>query len=100
MLLRTLLADQTVRLEYDVERTDSARQVLAYVYLPTGALLNAELLKEGLGRANPDVPFRMLEEFQRHEREARTQRRGLWAADSGPGDAVPAPRPPGPPVIR
>jgi micrococcal nuclease len=97
VLLRKLLADQTVRLEYDVERIDSASRPLAYVYLSTGALLNAELLKEGLGRANPDVPFKMLEEFQRYEREARAQRRGLWATDSGPGDAAPVPRPPSPP---
>jgi micrococcal nuclease len=93
VFLRTLLTNRTIRLEYDAVRTDAARRLLAYVYTANGTLVNAALLKEGLGRTNAEVPFKMLEEFRRAERDAQTARRGLWAA-KGPPSPPGVPRAP------
>jgi endonuclease YncB( thermonuclease family) len=44
-----------------------------------GTLLNAEIIKQGYGRALTRYPFSRMEHFRQLEREAREQRRGLWA---------------------
>jgi endonuclease YncB( thermonuclease family) len=106
VLLRRLIGNQAVRLEYDRARTDSAGTALAYVYLADGTSLNAEVLKSGAGRLNTTVAFARADEFRQYELEARTAGRGLW---SGRPPAVPtqaspapggAPRPPGDVIIR
>jgi micrococcal nuclease len=70
---------QIVRLEYDITRTDRFSRTLAYVYLPDGTLLNAEIVRQGYGNAYTDFPFKFLDAFRAYEREAREARRGLWA---------------------
>ena len=70
---------KVVRLEYDVERKDRFGRTLAYVYLPDGTFLNAEIVKQGYGHAYTQFPFRYLGQFQGYEREARAAGRGLWA---------------------
>ena len=67
------------RLEYDQERTDRYGCTLAYVYLEDGTFLNAEIIRQGFGHAYTRFPFRYADEFRAYEREAREQRRGLWA---------------------
>lgn len=71
-----------VRLEADPADSDRDKygRLLRYVYLEDGRLLNAELIKEGYGFAYTLFPFGKLEEFRRHEAEARSAGRGLWAA--------------------
>jgi hypothetical protein len=44
---------------------------LAYVFLEDGALLNAEIIKQGYGFTYTRFPFAGMEEFRRFEREAR-----------------------------
>ena len=51
-------------------------RTLAYVYLPDGTFLNAEIIRQG--HAYTQFPFRYLNEFRALEREARAGR-GLWA---------------------
>jgi endonuclease YncB( thermonuclease family) len=51
---------------------------LAYVFLPDGTFLNAEIVKQGYGQAYVQYPFKYLDEFRGYEREAREARRGLW----------------------
>ena len=88
---RSLAQDKTVRLEYDTQRTDKYGRTLAYVYLPDGALLNAEIIRQGYGHAYTVFPFRYLEQFRGYEREAREAQRGLWAASAAtPVTARPA----------
>src|SRR5207244_169416 len=41
------LGDQTVELEFDVERRDRYGRLLAYLWLPDGTLFNADILREG-----------------------------------------------------
>lgn len=76
---RRLAQGKRVRLSYDQERKDRYGRTLAYVYLEDGTLLNAEIIRQGYGQVLTRFPFRYLEEFRAYEREARGQRRGLWA---------------------
>lgn len=73
---------KTVRLEYDQTRRDKYDRLLAYVYLEDGTFVNAEIVKQGYGHAYTRFPFKYLEEFREYEREAREQKRGLWAEES------------------
>jgi micrococcal nuclease len=71
-------------LEYDqannhIEHKDRYGRTLAYVFLDDGTLLNAEIIRQGYGHALTRYPFSRMEEFRRLERDAREQRRGLWA---------------------
>ena len=107
LFLRSFIAALRVALEYDTVRADGATSALAYVYLPNGTCLNAEVLKRGLGRLNSELPFRRLEEFRGYEREAQAAGRGLWAqatAADVPQQAAPpdtaVPRPPSRLIIR
>ena len=94
---KRLLEGRRARLEYDQERTDRYGRTLAYVYLPNGTFANAEIVRQGYGHAYTRFPFRYLEEFRRHEREARQGERGLWGAQCeeaqqvrAAGDELPA----------
>jgi len=77
---RRLAQGRSVRLEYDQETSDRYGRTLAYVYLPDGTFLNAEIIRQGYGHAYTRFPFRYQAEFLALEREARAQGRGLWAA--------------------
>ena len=77
---RRLVDGKRVRLEYDWERTDRYGRTLAYVYLPDGTFVNAEIIRQGYGHAYTRFPFRDLDRFRQFEREARQAGRGLWGA--------------------
>lgn len=75
-----------VRLELDAlssrrgDGKDRYSRTLAYVFLQDGTHLNAEIIRQGYGFAvSGSPPLKYQEEFRRLEREAREQRRGLWA---------------------
>ncbi|NLG69768.1 MAG: nuclease-like protein [Firmicutes bacterium] len=84
---RRLLPPGTrVTLELDVQQRDRYGRMLAYVYLPDGRMLNAELLRTGLAQLMtipPKVGY--VDLFVRLQREAREAGRGLW------GEVAPAP---------
>lgn len=82
---RTLLQGQRVRLEYGEEAYDKYGRVLAYLYLPDGRMINAELIKAGLAYAYTRYPFKYQKEFVQYEAEARGAGLGLWA-DQGLGE--------------
>jgi micrococcal nuclease len=70
-----------VRLEFDgAQRKDRYGRTLTYVFLEDGTLLNAEIINQGYGFAYSRFPFARMEDFRRLEREAREQKRGLWAS--------------------
>ena len=75
---------KVVRLEFDAERKDRFGRTLAYVYLPDGTFLNAELVKQGYGHAYTQFPFRYLNlnQFRNYEREARDAGNGLWGDEN------------------
>lgn len=78
-----MLEGKRVRLEYDQERRDRYGRTLAYVYLADGTFANAEIIRRGYGHAYTRFPFRHMEQFRQFEREARTNRRGLWGTAVG-----------------
>ena len=75
-----------VRLELIEEQTrDRYKRLLAYIYLPDGRMLNAELIVHGCGYADPRFDHPRKREFAALQREARAERRGLWK-DARPED--------------
>jgi len=82
--IRRMVEGKRVRLEFDQANAatghkDRYQRTLAYVFVEDGTLLNTEIIKQGYGHAYTWFPFARAEEFRRYEREAREQRRGLWA---------------------
>lgn len=75
-----MIEGKEVRLEYDQQERNSYGQLLAYVYLLDGTFLNAEIIKQGYGRADTRLPFKYLKDFQNYEKEAQETKSGLWAA--------------------
>lgn len=76
---KKLLPPRTqVRLEFDWQMRDKYHRLLAYVYLKDGTFLNAEIIKQGYGHAYTKYPFKYLEEFREHEKQARERGLGLW----------------------
>jgi micrococcal nuclease len=76
---RSLVEGKTVRLEFDVEKRDKYKRLLAYVYLPDGTFVNAEIVKQGyasLMTYPPNVKY--ADEFRRLYQQARELRSGLW----------------------
>lgn len=79
---RSLAEGRRVRLEFDpAAGRDPYGRTLAYVYLEDGTFLNAEIIRQGYGFAETRWPHAYLEEFRGLEREARDNRRGLWARE-------------------
>lgn len=76
---RNMVEGEMVRLEYDTQRRDRYGRLLAYVYLPDGTFLNAEIIKQGYGFAYTRFPFKYMDQFRQYERSARESGAGLWA---------------------
>jgi micrococcal nuclease len=79
--------NQDVRLEFDAANTgrnnkDESGQMLAYVYTRDGALLNGELLREGLAFVRSLDEFKMSGDFRAIERDAMQGLRGVWGSGS------------------
>src|SRR5215467_7364588 len=80
---RKLVEGKKVRLEFDpsspnTSHKDSRKRTLAYVFLADGTFLNAELVKQGYAFIIPGFVHKYREQFERLEREARENKRGLW----------------------
>ena len=76
---KNLVEGKRVRLEFDVERFDKYKRILAYVYLADGTFLNAAIIEQGyasLMTYPPNVKYADL--FLRLYRQARENKRGLW----------------------
>ncbi len=76
---KKLVEGKRVRLEFDVERYDKYKRLLAYVYLLNGTFLNAEIVQQGyasLMTYPPNVKYADL--FLKLYTEARQNQRGLW----------------------
>ena len=73
-----LVEGKKVRLEFDRQRTDKYKRLLAYVYV-SDIMLNAELVRQGYAQVTtspPNVKYQEL--FLQLQREAREAKRGLW----------------------
>ncbi len=78
---RSLLAGENyIYLEFDVQKRDRYRRILAYAYLSDGRMINELMLKAGyasLMTVPPNVKYKG--RFLKAYREARFMKRGLWA---------------------
>ncbi|MDD5107927.1 MAG: thermonuclease family protein [Candidatus Omnitrophica bacterium] len=76
---KKLVEGKRARLEFDVDRYDKYKRILAYVYLEDGTFVNAKIVEEGyasLMTYPPNVKYADL--FLRLNRQARENKRGLW----------------------
>ena len=74
-----LIQGKTVRLEYDRERYDRYGRLLAYLFLPDGALVNLVVVRQGLARVYSQAPnLRHQEDLNAAQQEAMAAGRGLW----------------------
>jgi micrococcal nuclease len=76
---KNLVEGKRVSMEFDVEKYDKYKRLLAYVYLKDGTFVNAEIVKQGyasLMTFPPNVKY--VDLFLKLYREAREDRRGLW----------------------
>ena len=80
---RRMASGKIVRLEPDPQgdTRDTYGRLLRYVYLPDGALLNAEIIRQGYGHAYTRFPYAEMDSFRALEREAREAGRGLWGTE-------------------
>ena len=78
---RSLVDRRMVTLEYDRERLDNYRRVLAYVYLDDGSLLNLRLIESGHSPAIVSFPIRSdrMRLFEDAERVAQAGVLGIWS---------------------
>ena len=79
---RRMVEGKLVRLEFDpyTIRRDKSARTLAYVFLPEGTFLNAEIIRHGYGFAvKYTPPLKYEPEFVQLEMKAKELRRGLWA---------------------
>jgi micrococcal nuclease len=77
--VRGLAEGNRVRLEFDAERQDRYKRLLAYVYLKDGTFLNGEIIRQGyasLMTFPPNVKY--VDMFLKFYQEARENKRGLW----------------------
>jgi micrococcal nuclease len=76
----SLIMDQKIYVQYDIEQADKWGRHLVYVWLEDGRLFNEEILRAGwavVATYPPNVAH--VERFTTAQREAREQGRGMWA---------------------
>jgi micrococcal nuclease len=73
------LEGRQVALEFDVERIDPYRRVLAYVWVPGGKMFNEVLVREGYAQVATFPPnVKYTKRFLAAQREAKAEGAGLW----------------------
>ncbi len=75
---RSFLQGKTVFLAFDWDLRDAYKRLLAYVYVE-GSCFNSYLILKGYAYAYVKYPFQFMEEFKQYEKQARSNKAGLWA---------------------
>lgn len=77
---KTLLMDQQIYLEYDIEKTDKYGRILAYVYLDDGiTMVNSLLVEQGMAQVMTIEPnSKYSNEFNDRQRKAKESNSGFW----------------------
>lgn len=90
-LAQLLPVGSTVRLEFDVRRTDRYGRILAYPYADDGVFVNEALVRAGFAVPVVYPPnVRHVARIRAAAEQAKAARAGLWAVDGFaclPGDA-------------
>ncbi|MBD3415376.1 MAG: hypothetical protein GF421_13230 [Candidatus Aminicenantes bacterium] len=74
------LYKKQVRIEYDWEKRDKYGRLLAYIRTEEGTFFNEYIIQKGFASAYTRFPYKpeYKRKFLSAEKEARTQRNGLW----------------------
>jgi micrococcal nuclease len=68
-----------IKIEFDVQKRDQYKRLLAYVYLNDGRMLNEEIIRAGYASPLTYVPnVKYQERFMKAYKEAREKGRGLF----------------------
>jgi endonuclease YncB( thermonuclease family) len=85
--LEGMTAADEVELQYDSDysgdRKDTHGRTLAYLHLPNGICINAELIRRGYCKVLRDFPFSRKGQFINYEKEAQERHLGIWAKTKG-----------------
>jgi len=74
------LIGKKVKLETDLQKSNSDGQALVYLYLEDGTLFNVELIRAGLATVANNALIH-LTKFRAAEEEARQNHRGIWSEE-------------------
>jgi micrococcal nuclease len=104
---RNLLIGEKVYLLTDAlqPEADNYHRTPAYLYrFPDGLFVNAEIIRQGYGRADTEDPFKYRDEFGRLEQFAKAAKKGLWSVHTHyigrePPPAAPSAKPAAAPVL-
>lgn len=78
--VKTLVGGKRVRLEYDVQKRDRYKRLLAYVYLEDGTFVNGRIVEEGYAQVMTIPPnVKYADHLARLQKAARENKKGLWA---------------------
>lgn len=78
----SLIENQTVYIEYDIQKTDKWGRHLVYVYLDDGRMLNEEILSSGWARVATYPPnVRYVHRFVKAQKSAIADSRGMWRGE-------------------
>ncbi|MDH5480098.1 MAG: thermonuclease family protein [Nitrosomonas sp.] len=78
--LQDQLQDKTVYLEFDEEKHDRYKRLLAHLFLPDGKHINLALIENGLATVNIIPPnIRYAEKFIEAQQLAEKQNLGIWS---------------------
>ncbi len=69
---------KTVKLKLDRTKKDKYGRLLAYVYLPSGDMLNLVLVEKGFASVFRRYDFRHKKKFLKAEKKAQKRKSGLW----------------------
>ena len=73
------IRDQKIYLEFDLEKRDKYKRLLAHVFLNDGTHINLELIKNGLAFVSIIPPnLRYANKFSRAQKQAEQNKIGLW----------------------
>jgi micrococcal nuclease len=77
---KATIGNQRVRLQADPLDTNRDRygRLLRYIYLPSGTLLDEQLIQRGYGFAYLGFPFEKSSQFAADQAAAQASRAGLW----------------------
>jgi micrococcal nuclease len=80
--MRSLVANQRVKVVFDVEQRDRYGRLLGYVYLPNGTFVNLEMVRQGYAMVltyPPNVAH--TDEFVAAQKEAQSKKLNIWSAN-------------------
>lgn len=99
---KKLLANASVSIEQDVTQgeLDKYGRLLAYIFLEDGTLFNKYMIAEGYGHEYTyNLPYRYQSDFKAAEKEARENKKGLWAHNACASESVRESKPAVTPIV-